>query len=1409
MPPRVSPPLPPPDTDSIFYIHPSEGPNSVVVTPKLNGSNFLAWSRSMQRALGAKNKLRFVDGSLEIPPIHDLNRTSWERCNHLIHSWILNSVSEQIASTIVFHESAIEAWQDLHERFSKIDRVRIATLRSSINNLKQGTRSVLDYFIELKALWEELNSHHPIPVCICVHPCRCPAMQLVRNYGHEDQVLQFLQGLNDNFSIVKTQVLLLDPLPTINKVYSLVVQEESNHKSIASHDDSSSLINAAQRYEAKGKGIASSSQSKNSNRQCTFCHRSGHTVDFCYQKHGHPSFKKNRSSVNAANTQVVQAPASVSNTEVGSSSGTSSPISQEQFGQLMALLHQTNLLPASENSAPSSSTNQFSATPMTQGHPPHESSSGILLTNVNSLTANHDYWLLDFGANDHVCSSYHHFSSFYPIKPVHIKLPNGHSVIVQYAGNIQFSESLYLTDVLYSPEFHLNLISVSKLCKNLNCSIQFFDHKCLLQDMITKKMIGLGDQVDGLYRLQYNHTFLASQALPQSFPKSINNVAVNSVVIPVSALWHFRLGHVSNNRLLRMSKLYPFLSIDNKAVCDVCQFARKRKLPFNSSYSTALHAFDLIHFDIWGPLAVSSIHGHKYFLTILDDHTRYVWIVLLKSKSEVASQVQNFIQLIENQFHKTPKIVRADNGLEFSLPSFYASKGIIHQKSCVETRQQNGRVERKHQHLLNVVFGCLCYASTISQNRTKLDPKARKSIFLGYNVGMKGYVLLDLHSKETFTSRHVSFHEHILPYTSNSSSETHNWDYFPSSPTNNILPSSTSDTPLHINIPTAPSSAPCHTPISHPTNRISTRSKTKPSYLQDYVCHASTASLPSCSQDKLYPISDYMSYSNLSSNHCAFALSLMSHSEPKTYDEASKFECWNQAMRVELEALEKTGTWLLVDLPPTVKPIGCRWVYRIKYNADGSIERYKARLIAKGYNQIEGLDYFDTYSPVAKLTTVRTVIALASINNWIIHQLDVNNAFLHGELQEDVYMIVPPGVTCSKPNQVCKLVKSLYGLKQASRRWYERLTAFLQQHHYIQATSDHSLFLKKNGSTITILLVYVDDVIVAGNSMTDIQAIKNALHESFKIKDLGILKYFLGIEVAHSKEGISLCQRKYCLDLLDDSGMIESKPASTPSDPSTKLHQDSSAPYPDIPSYRRLVGRLLYLNATRPDITFSTQQLSQFLSKPTMAHFKAATRVLRYLKTCPGRGIMMPRDSIIHLQGFSDADWAGCIDTRRSISGQCFLLGKSLISWRTKKQLTVSRSSSEAEYKALAAATCEMQWLLYLLNDLQVQSIKLPVLFCDNQSALHIAANPVFHKRTKHLEIDCHIVRERLNSGMMKFLPVSTKNQLADFFTKPLLPQPFHILLSKLEMKDIYKPPTCGGLLNHVEDQCEKEIKTN
>ncbi|KOM45908.1 hypothetical protein LR48_Vigan06g121400 [Vigna angularis] len=262
-----------------------------------------------------------------------------------------------------------------------------------------------------------------------------------------------------------------------------------------------------------------------------------------------------------------------------------------------------------------------------------------------------------------------------------------------------------------------------------------------------------------------------------------------------------------------------------------------------------------------------------------------------------------------------------------------------------------------------------------------------------------------------------------------------------------------------------------------------------------------------------------------------------------------------------------------------------------------------------------------------------------------------------------------------------------------------------------------------------------------------------------------------------------------------DSGMLGCKPSSTPMDSTLRLRNDASGYLDDPLPYRRLVGRLVYLTNTRPDIVFATQQLSQFMSKPTKAHHAAAMHVLRYLKGCPGTGLFFPRIYHTHVSSFSDADWATCVDSRRSITGYCFFIGSSLISWKTKKQTTVSRSSSEAEYRALASATCELQWIIYLLKDLHIFPSQISLLYCDNNSALHIAANPVFHERTKHLDIDCHIVREKSQEGLMKLLPVPSANQLADIFTKALPPHSFKLNLSKLQLHNIFAPPACWGLI--------------
>ncbi|KAK3030681.1 hypothetical protein RJ639_035885 [Escallonia herrerae] len=461
----------------------------------------------------------------------------------------------------------------------------------------------------------------------------------------------------------------------------------------------------------------------------------------------------------------------------------------------------------------------------------------------------------------------------------------------------------------------------------------------------------------------------------------------------------------------------------------------------------------------------------------------------------------------------------------------------------------------------------------------------------------------------------------------------------------------------------------------------------------------------------------------------------------------------------ELEALQQNKTWSLVQLPDGHKPIGCKWVYKTKYRSDGTIEGYKARLVAKGYTQVEGIDYQETFSPTVKLTTLRRLLTIIYARHWFAYQLDVQNAFLHGDLQEEVYMEPPPSL----------------------RRQGENIRA-----GYQQSKADYSLFTKAKGASFTVILIYVDNILLTGNDLQEIERLKKFLLKRFRIKDLGDLKYFLGIEFSRSKKGIFMSQRKYALNILQDLGLLGVRPDKFPMEQNLKLTPTDGILLSDPTKYRRLVGRLIYLTVTRPDIVYSVRTLSQFMHEPRKPHWNAAIRIVKYIKGNPGQGLLFPFTNNLVLKAFCDSDWGGCRTTRRSVTEYCIFLGNSLVSWKSKKQANVSRSSAEAEYQAMANTCLELTWLRYVLQDLRVPQVALTRLFCDNQAALHIAANPIFHERTKHIKIDCHIVREKLQAGMIKPSYVPTRFQLADVFTKASEKDQFETLRNKLGLHDIH-----------------------
>ena len=420
----------------------------------------------------------------------------------------------------------------------------------------------------------------------------------------------------------------------------------------------------------------------------------------------------------------------------------------------------------------------------------------------------------------------------------------------------------------------------------------------------------------------------------------------------------------------------------------------------------------------------------------------------------------------------------------------------------------------------------------------------------------------------------------------------------------------------------------------------------------------------------------------------------------------------------------------------------------------------------------------------------RLLLSMAAMCSWSLFQLDIKNAFLHGDLAEEVYMEQPPGfVAQGESGLVCGLRRSLYGLKQSPRAWFGRFSFVVQEFGMLCSTADHSVFYHHYSSGQCIyLVVYVDDIVITGSDQDGIQKLKQHLFTHFQTKDLGKLKYFLGIEIAQSSSGVVLSQQKYALDILEETGMLDCKSVDTPMDPNVKFVPGQGESFGDPGRYRRLVGKLNYLTITRPDISFSVSVVSQFLQSPCDSHWDAVIRILRYIKSTPGQGVFYENRGHTQVIGYTDADWAGSLTDRRSTSWYCVFIGGNLISWKRKKQHVVARSSAEAEYRAMALATCELIWLRHLLQELRFGNDEQMKLIYDNQVALHIASNPVFHERTKHIEVDCHFIRKKIASGCMTTSFVNSNDQLADIFTKSLRGSRIKYICNKLGAYDIYAP---------------------
>lgn len=669
----------------------------------------------------------------------------------------------------------------------------------------------------------------------------------------------------------------------------------------------------------------------------------------------------------------------------------------------------------------------------------------------------------------------------------------------------------------------------------------------------------------------------------------------------------------------------------------------------------------------------------------------------------------------------------------------------------------------------------------------KLQPRSTPCIFLGYAESQYGYLCLDPTSQKIYTSRHVQFFDHIFPYPTLSQTS-------PNLPLEIPQPV----IPLHTTIPITPlNPTPYPTPIDHSVTAEGESLASLPAPGNDTSSLSSNQNISSSSNNDTPTLPSVVSHSmttrsqnNIFKPKRMFTFIASKHPlpenmEPSSIREAMKHEHWRKAIGEEFEALIKNGTWSLVPPKLGQNIVGCKWLFRIKRNSDGSISRYKARLVAKGFTQCPGIDFKETFAPVVRPQTIKVILTLALSKSWPMHQLDVNNAFLQGALQEDVFMAQPPGLKDSEhPNYVCKLHKAIYGLRQAARAWHDALKQFILSYGFHTSRSDPSLFLYTSGDIVAYFLVYVDDLLLKGNQSQFLQQFITALSQRFSLKNMGAPHYFLGIEFIPTSSGLFLSQHNYIREILERFNMEGAKPSPTPLSSTSKLQLHDGTPATDATEYRSMIGALQYLNLTRPDLSFAINKLSQFMHKPTSLHLQHLKRIMRYIKFTMNHGLLFRKAHSNSLLAYSDADWGGNHDDRTSTSAYIIFFGGNPISWLSRKQRTVARSSTEAEYRAVATATTELMWLQNLLHELQVPMNETPRLLCDNVGATYLCSNPVLHSKMKHISLDYHFVRERVQAKQLLVSHVSTKDQLADVFTKPLATSQFNDLTSKIKVAD-------------------------
>ena len=1012
------------------------------------------------------------------------------------------------------------------------------------------------------------------------------------------------------------------------------------------------------------------------------------------------------------------------------------------------------------------------------------STSGIYVITVNLFNFTPNSWVLDTGCGTHICNCLQGLRDRRSLQQgeVILQVGNGAHVAADSIGTFDLllpsGLHLLLTNVVYAPSLTRNILSVDRL-RQSGFMYRFINE--FIHAFYNNVFYFEARPINGIYEINLDCPI-------------VNNINTKRVKYDLndSYLWHCRLGHISKSRMSQLQKngILKANDVESFDTCESCLSGKMTKSPFTNSSERAKDLLGIIHSDVCGPFKTLSRNGERYFITFTDDFSRYGYVYLLRHKHETFDKFKLFQKEVENQLGKTIKVLRSDRGGEYLNDEFIThleSCGIVSQLTPPRTPQHNGVSERRNRTLLDMVRSMMCrstlplsfwsyallsaarilnMAPTKKVDKTpyelwhgkapllsfikvwgceayvkqeassKLDPRSIKCIFVGYPLDCIGYYFYIPSENKVFIGRKAEFLETKF-LTDEVSGRKVDFEE-DQDPQPDTLEVGTSDQPGVDNDETIPSV------------RKSTRVRTEPERYGFLI-------------DGCFVVTE----------------------EPINYRDAStgsESVKWIQAMNTEMQSMFDNQVWELVELPPNCKTVGCKWIYKIKFDMDGNVHIYKARLVAKGFTQTHGIDYDETFSPVAMIKSIRILLAIAAYYDYVIWQMDVKTAFLNGHLNEDVYMEQPQGFIDPKyPNRVCKLKRSIYGLKQASRMWNHRFDEEIRKFRFLQNEDEPCVYKKTSGSNVVFLILYVDDILILGNHEPSMRSVKAYLEKCFSMKDLGDASYILGIKIYRdrSKRLIGLSQSIYIDKVLTRFHMEQSKRGLVPMSTGTILSKSQSPSTPaeknamdDVP-YASAIGSIMYaMLCTRPDVSYALSRCSRYQQNPGDSHWVAVKHILKYLRRTKDMFLVFGGldNEELNVKCYTDASFQTDVDDSKSQSGYVFILNGGAVSWKSSKQEVVAQSTTESEYVAASEAAKEAVWMKKFISDLGVvPAIREPLdIYCDNEGAIALSKEPRAHKRTRHIQRRFHYIRSEIENGVIRIRKVHTDENRADPFTKPL-----------------------------------------